>query len=196
MVAECELQLLCFALRMRKGALLPTALYEIPETVGALADAFREHYLAIGKPLTAKSQSMECLMLGYYHLNEETKKITCVLDRKREKTQLNFDYATKIEILEPLDMDTGVQMTVAGRQSVLPDIMEEFEAEDVTFPDGEWKGEFTKNERGEKPEKKKAKIEPASSSAASPSKPGNAVLSSALRQRLAVKTPQKKEAKN
>ena len=49
--AGLELGLLCFALRMNKNTLLPTALYEIPDTVEALADAFREHYLATRRPL-------------------------------------------------------------------------------------------------------------------------------------------------
>ena len=97
MTAGRELCFLCFALRMNKNTLLPTALCEIPDTVEALDDAFRLHYLAIGKPLTATSQLLELLLLGYFHADEATKKITCVLDTKDENTELNFEYA---EILD------------------------------------------------------------------------------------------------
>ena len=85
-VAGNDLAMLCFALRMNKNALLPCALYDMPETVEAVAGACREHCLEIGKPLA--NTTMAVAMKGYYCYNEESKRITCALDKKRRKARL------------------------------------------------------------------------------------------------------------
>ena len=114
--------------------------------------------------------------------------------QKAAKSQINFDYATDVKISEPFDMNTNVTITVNGRDSSFTDLKTDFENDGVAFPEDEWKGKFTAKAR-EEPEKKKMKVEAASGSGSSPAKPAsNAVLSSALRKRLADKTPQKKGA--
>ena len=187
--------MLCFALRMNKNALLPCVLYDIPETVEAVADACREHYLEIGKPLA--NTTLEVAMKGYYWHDEENKSITCVLDKKEPtaKSQIGFDYATKVTIAEPLEMNTNVVITVNGRESTFTDLKTDFQNDGVEFPEDEWKGKFTEKLRGE-PVKKKVRVESASSSAGSPSKPASSAhLSTALRKRLAEKTPDKNAKK-
>ena len=89
-------------------------------------------------------------------------------------------------------MNTNVVITVNGRESSFTDLRGDFENQAVEFPADEWKGAFTEKPRGE-PDKKKAKVDAGAAPAASPAKSSsNAVLSSALRKRLAEKTSPKK----
>ena len=86
---EKELDVLCFALRIKKEATLPTVDYEIPETVGALGSALSQHYQSIGKPLHGKTAGD--ILKGYHHLTGVNKDhIECILDQNTPKTSLDF----------------------------------------------------------------------------------------------------------
>ena len=188
----CEVDLLCFALRKQRIHSLPTQLYVMPETVEALSDAFVEHYTEIGKPLSIPPQSMDQIFLGYFRVNEDTKKISCTLDTREEKAEVDFSYADKLVIKNAFEMDSRVTVTVKGRDTLYDDLMDDLEAAGVEFPDETWKGSFTEAPIPE-PAAKKAKTMPLTggSSASSPAKTSggsnNAVLSCALRRRLAAK---------
>ena len=93
-----EVDLLCFALRKHRNHSLPTQLYVIPETVEALSEAFAEHYDKIGRPLSIPVQSMDQIFFGYFRVNLETKKITCRLDTREEKAEVDFSYSDKLVI--------------------------------------------------------------------------------------------------
>ena len=192
-----ELDVLCFALRKHKDTDLPHKLFEMEETVEALSDAFVEHYVQIGKPLSIPTQSLDQIMMGYYRENKETKTITCKLDTREKKGEIDFSYAENISIENQLEMDSRVIVTLNGRATSYDSLMEDFVGDGVVFPDEKWKGEFTKAELPE-PAAKKARTEPAAlsqSQGSTPRKAGgstNAVLSDALRKRLAAKGTEKK----
>jgi len=190
--------MLCFALRKHKTALLPCASFEVEETVEAVADAFTQHYLSIGRPLTATSQTIAELLLGYYRLDTQTQKILCKLDTRDDKARIDFSFAEQVELERPLEMDTTLKVTMNGKATVYTDLKSDFEAQRVDFPDDEWKGGFTANAR--EPAKKAARSQSsgdvAAISATSPAKgSSNSVLSSALRKRLVEKTPEKKDGR-
>ena len=187
-----EVDILCFALRKHRNHSLPTQLYVIPDTVEALGEAFAEHYTNIGKPLSVPVQSMGQIFIGYFRLNEETKKVTCTLDTREEKAEIDFSYSDKLAIHNCFEWDSKVTITLKGREMESDSLMDDFAALGVEFPDETWKGGFTEAPLPE-PAAKKAKTEPLTggiSASSTPKKGGgstNAVLSDALRKRLAAK---------
>ena len=169
-------------------------MFEMAETVEALSDAFLEHYIQIGKPLSIPTQSMDQLMFGYFCVNDLDKTISCKLDTRDQKAEIDFSYAEHVVVQNRFEMDSRVIVTMNRRDTMYDSLMDDFEGEGVVFPDEHWKGSFT-NHPLPGPPTKKAKTETASTnsggtSAPSPVKSGgtdNAILSTALRRRLAKK---------
>ena len=180
-----ELEILCFALRKHKSTTLPTVLYEMPDTVPALADAFLKHYLQIGRPISATSQTTEQILKGYYPLNDKV--VTCKLQPEGEPIKMDFSYAESVEILDPLSIDTTIVLENGGRKMVYNTLMEDFEAQGIDSPDAS---------PAQTPPVKKSRRTAASPSDAESSasagpravrKADNSTLSCALRKRLMAK---------
>ena len=168
------------------------------ETVEALSDAFLEHYTQIGKPLSIPTQSMDQIMCGYFRVNDLDKTISCKLDTRDQKAEIDFSYAENVVVQNRFEMDSRVIVTMNRRDTMYDSLMDDFEGAGVQFPDEHWKGSYT-DRALPAPPAKKAKTGGeggGGSSTSSPAKAGvadTAVLSSALRKRLAAATTGVKE---
>ena len=163
------------------------------ETVEALSDAFLEHYSQSGKPLPIPTQSMDQIMCGYFRVNDLGNTISCMLDGREQKAEIDCSYAENVVVQNHVEMESRVIVTVNRRDTIYDSLMDDFEGEGVKFPDEHWKGSYT-DRALPAPPAKKAKTGGeggGGSSASSPAKAGvadTAVLSSALRKRLAAAT--------
>ncbi len=188
-----ELSLLCMALRVSKNAFLPTETHGVGGTVQDLVAATSQHYLQIGKPLSIPRKEPAELLQGYFRETDpNSKKFTCILDAKEQKTMLDFSSAEEVEAEDPLDLEAPFVITMNARKSKVEDLRSELEGDGVElFPLGpQWKGELfvvdaaspaKRQRRGPGLDLSGGTPSPASSS----SEGGRRVLSAALRKRLA-----------
>ena len=106
----------------------------------ALSDALLEHYIQIGKPLSIPTQSMDQIMFGYCRVNGLGKTISCKLDTRDQKAEIDYSYAEKVVVQNRFEMDSRVIVTMNRRDTMYDSLMDDFEGEGVTFPDEHWKG--------------------------------------------------------
>ena len=111
-------------------------MFEMAETVEALSDAFLEHYTQIGKPLSIPTQSMDQIMFGYFRVNDLGNTISCKLDTRDQKAEIDFSYAEKVVVQNRFKMDSRAIVTMNRRDTIYDSLMDDFEGEGVTFPDG------------------------------------------------------------
>lgn len=137
-----EIDVLCFALRVKKDSPLPTMTHQIDETLDDLITALSQHYKALGSPL--KDKTSEQIMKGYFHKTGEDDSIgvCCVLDKNPKPVLLNFEWAQELEIVEPLNSDTKLIVKAHGRKTTVDDLQLEFEAAGIMMPtlQPEWLG--------------------------------------------------------
>ena len=124
------------------------------ETVEALIDAFLEHYTQIGKPLSIPTQSMDQIMFGYFRVNDLDKTISCKLDTRDQKADIDFSYAENVVVQNRFEMDSRVIVTMNRRDTMYDSIMDDFEGAGVHFPDEHWEGSYTDRALPEPPAKK------------------------------------------
>jgi hypothetical protein len=122
--------LVAMALRANPDDPMPHVYYENLVEYEAFCTALSHHYVLIGKPLQGLSR--EQLLEGYWHVVDKT--ITCNLDKKEVKTEVDFDYATEVVVKEPFMAQTLVQLTVQGRVMVVDDLKNTFAADGVLLP--------------------------------------------------------------
>ena len=140
-------------------------------------------------------------MFRYFRESKDTRTTVCKLDTREKKAEVDFGYAEKIDIENHLAMDSRVIVTLNGRDTFYDSLLEDFQGDGVVFPDEKWKGSFTKDALPGSAAKK-ARTEPAAlsqSQGSTPRKAGgstNAVLSDALRKRLAANGGGEKEHLN
>lgn len=194
---ECKLDLLCFGLRVPPQAALPTETHEMDKSVQSLTAAISQHYANIGKPLSTPEKSPEKLLMGYFEVDE--KKITCILDQKVQKTVVDLSYAQDLRIANPMRHDSDVIITVGGRESNVNSLHAEFANDGVAMPSVavQWLSDCLQGKEKEEaptPAKKSrlssgssagTTIDLAEAAAPRPAERRRAVLSSALRKRLA-----------
>jgi hypothetical protein len=117
--------------------------HEVEATLESLTAALSQHYTATGGLVGPKT--LENLRKGYYTKEAgDGKSVTCVLDSQEDKTELKFDYADVLNIVEPLDVNTLLVVTSAGREMKMDSLAQEFRDAGVELPrlEVEWKGEL------------------------------------------------------
>ena len=157
---------MCRLVKVRKETLLPSATHDVEHTVEALIAALSQHYQIIGK-LPTDLRSLDALLKGYFRLMAEEKNIVCSLDTAEEKTELEFEYAGKFEIVNCMDIDTEVRVTTKGRVTTVDSMAQEFGDAGVSLPPrvADWQGALFGEKKAERtPQKRKAE-----DSASSPS---------------------------
>lgn len=191
--------ILCRMLGVERSAFLPTETHVMPNTVDALLAALSQHFQEQGHP-EVTAEIIQILRKGWYEVND--KKITCTSDPKAEKTEVKFDSADSVALLNPLDLNTGVKLLIDGRTILVGSVAAEFAANGVTLPKGEpaWVGSlFATKKVEEKNKKEKRKqcgdkpdeaVTPTSAFASK----GSVMLSEALRKKLNMGTESKSQS--
>ena len=177
---------------MGPGALLPTETHQVEATVEKLTAAISQHYKGACGAQPGRITLAE-LERGYFALDDETSKVVyCTLDTRewKDKAKICFDYADKVEIVNPLDFHTAVKVHSGGRISTVENIgdelSEQVEALKKPVLQVEWKGPLC----GEKkttatPQKRKGPADDTQGQASATFASRSSVqLSEALRKRL------------
>ena len=141
-VSEEQLMyIVCRLLGARKDTLLPTATHPVESTVPALIAALSQHYQTNGV-LPENMRSLEELLKGYFEAIDSEKKIVCLVDTKDVNTEIQFEYADEVEIVNVMDIGTAVLVKTKGRTTTIDSVAQEFGDEGVWFPPlvVAWKG--------------------------------------------------------
>ena len=161
--------LVCRLLKVRKDTRLPSITHSVPHEVPALIAALSQHYQAKGG-LPAHLKSLQALLKGYFAPLEDGKSLVCTEDTKEKKTELRFEYADELEIVNCLDVNTDVRVTTKGRTAIVDSVAQEFSDEGVEMPQllADWKGALFGEKLPETtPQKRKAEHSPSPPAAAS-----------------------------
>lgn len=176
----------CFALRVKKDAMLPSVFYEITEIEGLIA-ALCLLYKHVGEPLKGKTQAD--VEKGYFDKQQDGR-ILLAIDTTQPKETVDFSWTDSIEIENTMDIDTAVTYMTHGRKSKLEEALSaEFTAEKLPVNDVNWEDPaiqlgslFKKKELGDTqtPQAKRSRKTPSKSpspdgAAAAPSQFSNQV---------------------
>ena len=154
--------LVCRLLKIRKDTRMPSITHNVPHEVPALIAALSQHYRTLGG-LPAHLNSLEALLKGYFVTLEDKKTLVCTEDTKVKKTELRFEYADELEVVNSLDVLTEVRVTTKGRTASVDSVAQEFEDDRVELPQllADWKGDlFGLKQPETTPQKRKAEHSP------------------------------------
>ena len=188
-VSEEQLMyIVCRLLRVRKDTLLPTTSHPVESTVPALIAALSQHYLNNGQ--LPEGTTLEELLKGYFEVIEGEKKIVCLVDTKETNTEIQFEYADEVEIVNVLDIGTAVHVITRGRTTTIESVAQEFGDAGVLIPPlvVEWQGDLFGERKPDKtPEKRprtSGNMEAAGSTSSAFASKSSVLVGEALRRKV------------
>ena len=109
---------------------MPHTYYELAEDADELVEICRAEYLKLGRRLSAMDRNL--IQFGWWVI--EGNKISCILDKKAERTTLDFTGFDWVSIVDPFDIDTTLDLKAHGRTARVESLKDELSSvEDLGF---------------------------------------------------------------
>ena len=118
-----KLSVLCCALRVSRGALLPTQCFEGLEEEEAFIEACRQRYTQAGQPF--KDKTADDVMIGYFR-KLDGNRIECCMDKAETKTIVDLSAANSIVINDTLNAYTSVDVDYGSMSMVMERLVDVF----------------------------------------------------------------------
>ena len=99
-------------------------------------------------------------MFGYFRVNDLDKTISCKLDTRDQKAEIDFSYAENVVVQNRFEMDSRVIVTMNRRGTMYDSLMDDFEGEGATFPGEHWERGATRIARSQRrPQRRRRRVE-------------------------------------
>ena len=128
---QVQLNVLCLALKVSQGSLLPKQYLQGMGCVDAFTSACVVRYAVFSKPLHDKR--LQDILNG--HWAESGQKISSIYDERDEKAVVDLSFADDVQIQDPFDLDTVAIVTQGAAKFKVEDLKQTLSEAGVEFPD-------------------------------------------------------------